>query len=85
MHKDHMALKDFRTIEKQLQSRHVSEQENLELMKRKNQRMEQDVQRFKERKNLLEKAEELEKKRAWTVSCFLKTYWLSGIIRHPRG
>nr|XP_039258386.1 structural maintenance of chromosomes protein 5-like [Styela clava] len=66
-YKDHMSLKDFRGSEKQLQTKHLSEIENLDMMKRKNERMEQDVVRFKERKNLLEKAADLEKKRAWTV------------------
>lgn len=67
MHQDHMTLKEFRGNEKSLEVKYNSEIENLDMMKRKNERMEQDVVRFRERKQLLEKVEDLEKKRAWTV------------------
>lgn len=62
-----MTLKEFRGNEKLLEVKFNSEIENLDMMKRKNERMEQDVVRFQERKKLLEKVEDLEKKRALTV------------------
>lgn len=69
-----MQLKEFRQNENGMQLKYEDEKNHLELLLRKNQRVEQEVERYREREKYIQKVKILEMKRAWTVSyrlCFV--------------
>ncbi|XP_026695844.2 structural maintenance of chromosomes protein 5-like [Ciona intestinalis] len=67
MLEDHKWLKDFRLMEKEMDLRRENDQVYLDKLKQKNERVEQDVVRYKERKKLIDQLDTLDKKHAWTV------------------
>nr|CAB3266388.1 structural maintenance of chromosomes protein 5-like [Phallusia mammillata] len=67
MQEDHKWLKQYRTLQKELELKHKDDVEYLDKLVQKNERVEREVKRFQERHKIMERLKILDQKRGWLV------------------